>query len=199
MWAPGYDEADDHELPAGLAHLTSLIPRKRNRIKLLGSDATSAYTTHAAMLPEVSEHAAERARVAAQTVGAAVRLAHAQVDTKSYTKAWALLGRSAAHAMDYDLRLTPPDAIAGVLEQQSAAMKDALGQMLGKPLTDFCWARAALPGHLGGLALRSAGPLALAHAAYSGPATTSTAQSYLASSKRLDAQRRSRTWRQLTR
>lgn len=166
VWAPGYDGADNHELPAGLAHLTSLIPRKSNRIELLVSDANSAYTTHAALLPEVSEHAAERARVAAQTVEAAVRLAHAQVDMKSYAKAWALLQKSAAHAMDFDLRLTPPDAIAGGLEQQSEAMKDALGQMLGKPLTDFCWARAALHGHLGGPAWRSAGPLAPAHAAY---------------------------------
>ena len=109
MWAPGFEQFEDAELPIEVLNLCSKIPRKRHGVSLLGSAANAHYCMHVGLgqLAEVPTQTVERVEKALMTLQSIERFAQV-----SFAKAWMLMSKGVAHALDYDLRLVPPAVMA---------------------------------------------------------------------------------------
>ena len=59
----------------------------------------------------------ERVEKALVTLQSSERFACEQHDHVSFAKAWMLLGKGVAHALDYDFRLVPPAVMAPLQRQ----------------------------------------------------------------------------------
>ena len=97
-----------------------------------------------------------RADQAIQMAGKVVALARANRDDRSHAKAWFILSKSVAHALDYDLRILPPSELREPCTRLASAVRNAFDalRMLegrGQHLQHF---QAQLPVHYSGLGLR---------------------------------------------
>ena len=125
----------------------------------IGADPEAA----AAVAPAAT---ADRVDKAIALFDRAVQLADAQHDHMSYQKAWTMVSKCAGPALEYDLRLLPPAAMAAPTAKLAAALRRTLQHLLAEPLTDQQWEQVALPTTYGGLGLRAASPAMHATASY---------------------------------
>ena len=86
-WAPGFGQCEDAELPLSVRDLCLRIPRKRHGVNLLGFEANAQQTK-------------ERVEKALVTVQNIERFACDQRDYVSFAKAWMLISKGVAHALD---------------------------------------------------------------------------------------------------
>ena len=84
------------------------VPSKRCGINLLGS------TAHLGALAEPSPQTRERLAKAVRTLSAVEQLACDQHDHVSFAKAWVLLSKGVAQALDFDSRLVSPPVVASL-------------------------------------------------------------------------------------
>ena len=110
VWAPGFDQFEDAEVPMKVRNLCLKIPRKRLGVSLLGSGANAQHCMHVGLgqTAEVPTQTIERVEKALMTLLSVERFACGQHDHVSFAKAWMLMSKGFAHALDYDFRLVPP-------------------------------------------------------------------------------------------
>eukprot|EP00974_Lingulodinium_polyedra_P110195 10658357-Lingulodinium_polyedra.AAC.1 len=69
------------------------------------------YATALGSEEEVCKHLEARAQAAVALAERARDLAHGHFDVRSFAKAWCVLQKSCAHALDYDARILPPSIV----------------------------------------------------------------------------------------
>ena len=109
VWAPGFEQFEDMELPTEVRDLCVRVPRKRHGVSLLGSAANTQHCMHIG-LDQPSEpptQTVERVEKALATLQSTKRLACDQHDHVSFAKAWMLMSWGVAHALDHGFRLVP--------------------------------------------------------------------------------------------
>ena len=97
---------------------------------------------------------AERYRKAKELVNQVREMALVEPDYRSFAKAWAMIYHGLQRALDYDVKLFPPDAMMAYTESLAKEIREALEAILGSPMSDSSWQQATLPGQHGGLGLR---------------------------------------------
>ena len=114
VWAPGFEQFEDAELPMEVRNLCLRVPRKRHGASLLGSAVNTQHWMHVGLgqLAEAPTQTMERVERALSTLQSIERFACDQHDRVSFAKAWMLMSRGVAHALDYDIRLVPPAVMA---------------------------------------------------------------------------------------
>ena len=95
VWAPGYEQFVDENLPRTVRDLCAKVPRGRQEIRLLGSSANAQYTTDV------------RAK-GLKTLEVVEQLACHQHHHVSFAQAWIALRRGFAFAMKYDFSTVRP-------------------------------------------------------------------------------------------
>ena len=81
------------------------------------------------------------------------RFACHQCDHVSFAKAWMLMGKGVAHALDYDFRLVPPTVMAPLQRRLEGGLRQTMSVLLGSEVSELVWERAKLPTCLGGLGI----------------------------------------------
>ena len=82
------------------------------------------------------------------------RFACDQHDYVSFAKAWMLMSKGVAHALDYDFRLVAPAVMAPLQRRLEAGLRQTMAVLLGSEVSEMAWERAKLPTCYGGLGLR---------------------------------------------
>ena len=102
VWAAGFEQFEDQELPMR-------VPRKRHGVSLHGSAANAEHCMHVGLgqPAEPLTQTTERVEEALATLQSIEIFACDQHDHISFAKAWMLMGKGVAHALDYDFRLIP--------------------------------------------------------------------------------------------
>ena len=165
-WFPGYDEVASTALPQSAKELLDLVPRQCGGVEILGSTATAQHAMHAGCHIVAPAATAKRTQAACDLIDKIVAFAQAQVDYKSFAKAWSLLSKCAGSALDYDMRVLPPAVVMPYCKQLEAKLRGAMERILGEPLSLAQWHQCALPTTFGGMALRAAAPERQAMASY---------------------------------
>ena len=143
------------------------VPRAVGGLDVLGSSAGGQLieqVTEGELRP--GKHTVQRTDQVVELLRRTQGMARAQHDTRTFSKAWLLMSRSAQHALDYDMRLYPPGAMEPHLARLTQALRECMGTLLGGDLPPVAWFQCSLPGRFGGLALRAANPRPMAAAAY---------------------------------
>ena len=106
VWAPGFEQFEDLELPTEVRGLCMRVRRKRHGASLLGSAANMHYCMYVGLGQPAEPPTQTTARVekALATLQSIERFACDQHDHVSFAKAWILMGKGIAHALDYDFR-----------------------------------------------------------------------------------------------
>ena len=114
VWAPGFEQFEDAELPMEVRSLCLKIPRKRCEVSLLGSAANAQHCMHVGLgqPAEAPTQTIERVEKALATLQSTERLACDQHDHVSVGKAWMLMSQGVARALGCDFRLVPPAVMA---------------------------------------------------------------------------------------
>ena len=109
VWAPGFEQFEDQELPTEVRDLCMRVPRKRHDVSLLGSAANVQYCMHVGLGQpgELPTQTTERVEKAMATLQSIERFASDQSDHVSFAKAWMLMGKGVAHALGYDFGFVP--------------------------------------------------------------------------------------------
>ena len=97
-------------------------------------------------LAEAPTQTIKRVEKALATLQSIERFACDQHDHVSFAKAWMLMSKGVAHALDYDFRPVP---LEGWLRQ-------TMSVLLGSEVSELAWERAKLPPCSGGLGIRVA-------------------------------------------
>ena len=108
----------------------------------------------------------ERVQEAPATLQSIERFACDQHDHVSFAKAWMLMSRGVAHALDYDFRLVPPAVMAPLQRRLEGGLRQTLSVLLGSAVSELAWERAKLPTCFGGFGIRVARMGCAAQATY---------------------------------
>ena len=164
VWAPGFEQFEDLELPTEVRDLCMRVPRKQYGGSLHHSAANMRCCMHAGLgqPAEPPTQTIERVDKALATLQNIERFACDQHDHVSFAKAWMLTSKGVAHALDYDFRLIPPAVMAPLQRRLEGGLAQTLSVLLGSAVSELAWERAKLPtcfGALGGCpgGLRGAG------------------------------------------
>ena len=149
MWAPGFEQFEDQELPLVIWNQCAKVPRKRLGISLLGS---AANVQHLGQPAEAPTETVERLGKALKTLQSTERFACDQHDHVSFVKAWMLLSRGVAHALDCDFRGSPL-----VMVPLQRRLENGQRQTMSALLEgdELAWERAKVPTCYGGLGTRA--------------------------------------------
>ena len=98
----------------------------------------------------------ERVEKALETLQCIERFPCDQHDHISFAKAWMLMGKGVAHALDHDFRLVPPAVMAPLQRRLEGGPRQTLTVLLGSEVSEWAWERAKLPTCFGGLGIRVA-------------------------------------------
>ena len=158
VWAPGFEQFEDTWLPLSVRRLCLRIPRKRHGVSLFGSEANAQHCVQVELgqAPEAPTQAKERLEKALTMLHNIERFACDQHDYVSFAKAWMLMSKEVAHALDYDLRIVPPGVMAPLQRRLEAGLRQTMSVLLGSEVSELAWERAKLPTCYGGLGLRVA-------------------------------------------
>ena len=107
-------------------------------------------------LAEPATQTTERVEKALATLQSIERFACDQHDHVSFAKAWMLMGKGVARALDYDFRLVPPAVMAPLQRRLEGVPRQTLAVLLGSEVSELAWDRAKLPTCFGGLGIRVA-------------------------------------------
>ena len=146
-------------MPNEVRDLCMKVPRKRHGVSLLGSAANMQCSMHVGLgqLAEPPTQTTERVEKALVTLQSIQRLACDQHDHVSFAKAWMLMEKGVAHALDYDFRLVPPAVMAPLHRRLEGGLRRTLTVvLLGSEVSELAWKRAKLPTCFGGLGIRVA-------------------------------------------
>ena len=101
VWAPGFEQFEDAELPMEVRNLCLRVPRKRHGVSLLGSAANMQHCMHVGLgqPAEAPTQTIESVEKALATLQSIERLACDQHDHVSFAKAWMLMGKGVADAL----------------------------------------------------------------------------------------------------
>ena len=156
VWAPGFEQFEDAELPLSVRSLCLRIPRKRHGVSLLGSEANAQHCVQVefGQALEAPTQTKERLEKALTMLHNIERFACDQHDYVSFAKAWMLMSKGVAHAQDYDFRLFPPGVMAPLQRRLEAGLRQTMSVLLGSEVSELAWERAKLPTCYGGLGLR---------------------------------------------
>ena len=156
--APGYEQYEDAELPLSVRNLCLKIPRKRQGVSLLGSEANAQHCMQVGLgqITEAPTQTKERLEKALATLQNIESSAYDQHDFVSFAKAWMLMSKGVAHALDYDFRLVVPGVMAPLQRRLEAGLRQTMAVLLGIEICEMAWERAKLPTCFGGLGLRVA-------------------------------------------
>ena len=89
-----------------------------------------------------------------------------QHDRVSFAKAWMLMSKGVAHALDYDFRLVPLAVMAPLQRRLEGGLGQTLSVLLGSAVSELAWEGAKLPTCFGGLGMRVAQMGSAAQATY---------------------------------
>ena len=101
-WAPGFEQFVDEELPMEVRNLCLKIPRKRHGVSLLGSAANPQHCMHVGLgqSAEAPTQTIERVEKAVAPLQGIERFACDPHDHVSFAKAWMLMSKGVAHALE---------------------------------------------------------------------------------------------------
>ena len=158
VWAPGFEQFEDAELPLWVQSLCLRIPRKRHGVSLLGSEANAQHCMQVGLgqITEAPTQTKERVETALVMLQNIERFACDQHDYVSFAKAWMLMSKGVAHALDFDFRLVAPGVMAPLQRRLEAWLRQTMAVLLGSEVSEMAWERAKLPTCYGGLGLRVA-------------------------------------------
>ena len=151
VWAPGFEQFEDQELPTEVHDLCTRVPRERHGVSLLVSAANTQYGTHVGL-----GQLAEPPTQTLATLQSIERFACDQHDHVSSAKVWMLIGKGVARALDYDFRLVPPAVMAPLQRRLEGELRRTLTVLFGSEVSELAWERAKLPTCFGGLGIRVA-------------------------------------------
>ena len=102
VWAPGFEQFADAELPMEVRNLCLKVPHKGHGVGFLGSAANAEHWMHVGLGPpaEVPTQTTERVEKALMTLQSTERCACDQHDHVSFAKAWILMSKGVAHALN---------------------------------------------------------------------------------------------------
>ena len=168
VWAPGYEKFEDAEPPLSVRNLCLRIPHKRHGVSLLGSEANAQHCMQVGLgqITEAPTQTKERLEKALATLRNIESFAYDQHDYVSFAKAWMLMSKWVAHALDYDFRLVAPGVMAPLQRRLEAGLRQTMAVLLGSEVSEMAWERAKLPTCFGGLGLRVAQLAFTAQATY---------------------------------
>ena len=95
VWAPGFEQFEDAELPLSVRSLCLRIPRKRHGVSLQGSEANAQHCMQVGLgqITEAPTQTKERVEEALATLQNIERFACDQHDYVSFAKAWMLISK----------------------------------------------------------------------------------------------------------
>ena len=149
---------EDAELLVEVRNLCLKIPRKRHGVSLLKSAANAQHCMHVDLgqPAEVPTHTIERAEKALATLQSMERFACDQHDHVSFAKAWMLMSKGVAHALEYDFRLVPPAVMAPLQRRLERGLRQTMSVLPGSEVSELTWGRAKVSTCFGGLGIRVA-------------------------------------------
>ena len=162
FWAPARDgpgEAAEGapaagDAAAGVHLLAEIIPRVRGGMMILGSAAQGEWEALLGPYSEIAAPAVARASSAAAVAERLAAFAKRRLDPNSLQVAWTILQKSVARALDFDTRLCPSWALHEARSILSNAVCRVTDALAGPGLDADAREQLALPGCLGGCALR---------------------------------------------
>ena len=98
----------------------------------------------------------ERVEKALATLKSIERYACDQHYHVSFAKAWMLMSKGVAHALDYDFRLVPLAVMAPLQRRLEGGLRQTMSVLLGSEVSELAWERAKLPTCFGGQGIRVA-------------------------------------------
>ena len=126
---------------------------------MLGSAAQGEFETFLGPYSKCAEPAAARLAKAVEFCGALSCYVKAQSHELSTQIAWTALHKVAARALDFDLRMCPPEALSEITAVHKAALQNVVRDILAiVDLDDLAWRQLALPTRLGGGGVRECSP-----------------------------------------
>ena len=146
----GFEQFEDVELPTEVRDLCRGVlgsAAKHARIACMWALCQSAEP------PIQTNERVEKALAALQSIE---RFVCDQHDHVSFAKAWMLMSKDIAHALDYDFRLVPPAVMAPLQRCLEGGLGQTLSVLLGIDVSKLPWERAKLPTCFGGLGIRVA-------------------------------------------
>ena len=154
LWrSPDQDNEDDEQRTA-VVQFAQMFPATSGTITIMGTEAGAAYTTALGDAKATADAARQRADTAVQLCRHVAELATTDLGIPRLGAAWTLLTKCCARALDYDARLVPSGALAGVTSNLDDAVRKMVTAVCAKDLPTDAWAQATLPGPLGGCCLR---------------------------------------------
>ena len=158
VWAPGFEQFEDQELPTEVRDLCTRVPRKRHGVSLLGSAANMQHCMRVGLGQPAQPpiQTIERVEKTLATLQSIERFACDQHDHVSFAKAWVLMGKGVAHALHCDFRLVPPAVMAPLQRRLQGTLRQTLTIVFGSEVSELAWERAKLPSCFGGLGIRVA-------------------------------------------
>ena len=93
--------------------------------------------------PTQTKERVEKALVTLQNIE---RFACDQHDYVGFAKAWMLMSKGVAHALDYDFRLVAPAVMAPLQRRLEAGLRQTMAVLLGSEVSEMAWERAAQMG-----------------------------------------------------
>ena len=117
------------------------IPRKQHGVSLLGSAANAQHCMHVGLCQpaEVPTQTIERVEKALMTLQSIERFVCDQHDHVSFAKAWMLMSKGVAHALDYDFRLVPPAVMAPLQRRFEGGLRQTMSVLLGSEVSELAW------------------------------------------------------------
>ena len=151
VWTPGFQHFEDAELQIEIRNLCLKIPRKRHGVGLLRSAANAQHCMHVGLgqFAEPPTQTTERVEKAPVTLQSIERFACDQHDHVSFAKAWMLMSKGVAHALDYDFRQAPPAAMVPLQRRLEGGLRQTMSVLLESEVSELAWERAKLPTCLG--------------------------------------------------
>ena len=113
------------------------IPRKRHGVSLLGSSAANTQHCGQGQPAEVPTQTIERVAKALTTLQSIERLVCGQHDHVSFAKAWMLMSKEVAHALDYDFRLVPQAVMAPLQRRLEGGLRQTISVLLGSEVSEL--------------------------------------------------------------
>jgi len=133
--------------------LEEIIPVSEGGLLLLGSAAQGAYSVILGSGGAVVKPAEERAKAAEEACARLVEYLGRRKDVHTHQVAWTLVQKTVARSLDYDMRMCPEEALAGVRGRVVAAARSVV-DILAPKLDEDAWGQMGLPGMFGGCSLR---------------------------------------------
>ena len=154
LWTGADSTAMTAGMQAALQQLCETFPANAQAIKIMGTEAGSAYTTAVGEPGAMALAAQARSDKAVELCKHVQELATTDIGIPRLGAAWTLLSKCCARALDYDARLVPSGALDAATSALDAALRDASTAICAKTLDDDAWDQLTLPGPLAGCGLR---------------------------------------------